>query len=266
MGACSKDELFTQAVNTMLAKGDDAVAQKTIIRDVSKSLQQGGMAEFIVPDLSALSPGAATQLRNESSGKFLYFCKSGSTPGAEFTIDMGGARPYTKVVPGSRIEGGFDGFLLTNTGVAVGTARFMIGQREDVNYEEWDIADGAGQSAANGAVFSATYNSASLANAPVGTPGATSLGWVSIKGARAVRLFVRSVSAIVSCSVRWWVYDAFNAKWFQSPNVENLATGTLNAVSSDFEVGVRDGLVYAEVFNNTNSGGATAFGCNLQVL
>lgn len=266
MPKCEQDQLFTQAVNSLIAKGNDYTAQGTIVRESAKSLQQGGLAEYSIPDLSALSPGSATSRNVDSSGKTLYFCKAGSTPGAEFTVSMAGARPITKFVPGSKIIGGFDGFLLTNTGVSAGNARLMISQREDVDYEEWDIADGAGNSAANGAVYSAAYNSAALANAPVGAPGATSLGYVSLKGARAVRAFVRSVTPITACNLRWWIYDAFNAKWFISNNVEALPVGVVNAVSADMEVGVRDGLAYAEIYGNTNSGGATAFGINLQVL
>lgn len=267
MGKCeNKDELFTQAVNKLIATGDMTVAQKTVNQSVAKSLQQGGLQEWNILSLAALSPVSATQVRYESSGAWLYLAKSGTAPGAQFSVELTGGQTLTKVVPGTLIRGNFEGFNLTNTGSTVGAARFIIGQTNDVDYDE-EFIEGNSTNSAIASSYTATYNGTSdVTNIPSGVMA----GAVPLRNGKAVRAMISSPTNIVACTGRWWLQNnkgVFTANaWFKTNNVETFPTGVTLVASQDWPIGVENGFAFLELYSNTNSGGSGAFTVLLEVL
>ena len=272
MGACPpNDSTFIQAINKLTAQAEYTQAQGTIDRDKGESLQQGGMQE-VVFNLAVVTAYANSQVRYESSGTWLYLSKSGTTPGTEFTVEMAGGKSFTKVVPGTKIVGKFNGCLITVTGVLAGTARFVIGQSPNVDYDEENISGyGNTQSVVSPPVtpVSVAYNTAANSVYPAAFTTVAlvqAAGGVSLQGATAVRCRITSPTSIVACAVRFWYFDPLTAKSYLSNQLENLPAGPVNVVSADYPVGVKQGYVFAEVYGNTNTGATGAFTFTLEAL
>lgn len=269
---CVDQTTFVQAAQSYINRAADSVAATQANQDAKPSIQQGGMPELILPNLALIgTAGNPDQFRYESKGVGLYFAKSGSQPGAEFSIELSGGKTYTKIVPGTKIVANFAGFNLVNTGVKTGVARFIIMQRADVNYDEQHIESSLISLANFVPVLSAQnvgYNSAINVNTPSGVPSASTPA-LPLRGAVAARVWINSQTAINSVSIRWWIYSDFFGVWYCSGQGETITLGNNGGnkcVSSDWPVGLKEGYVFAEIYANTNLGGTANFSYFLEVL
>lgn len=272
MGCDINQQAFVQAAQSYINRANDSAGLVTATKDAQRSLQQGGLQELILPDLSSIGiAGNVDQFRYESSGVALYFCKSGSQPGAEFSVEMTGGKTFTKVVPGTKIVGNFDGFNLTNTGVRAGTSRFVVIQRDGLDYNEENIESALSGTASFAPIVagrSVGYNSAINVNIPAGSPSVAQ-ACANLRGANAVRVWVNSATAITAFSIRYWLWSDTLGAWFCSGQGETITlanNGGSRGVSSDWQVGVKEGFVFAELYANTNLGGTGAFSYFVEVL
>jgi len=265
MSPCIPSNAFLETVNLYQRKAEDAASQLILTHDKSQSLQRGGIQEWILPSLAQIGPSTnVDQARYESSGSWIYLALSGTNPGAEFSIELTGGKTFTKITPGTKIVGNFDGFNVTRTGSnsANTPARFVIGQTENADYtEEALVVQNVTPTVmSNGLIgYAQSYNAVAFgANIPVGVPSA--IGSISIQGARGVRCYMTAGSVITAGSIRWWINSpgintalVGTSKWFPSPNVETIVAGAAAAVSSDFMIGLNDNtFVYPEIYGYTN--------------
>lgn len=266
--SCIPQDNFLEAINLYQKQAENTAAQAILTRDKQDSLQQGGMQEWVLPNLAQIGPtGNVDQIRYESSGTWLYLAKSGSSPGAVFTIEMAGGKSFTNVVPGTKILGKFEGFNVTRTGINAGQARFVIGQVESVDYDERNIdAIGLGSFSVTNSPAQGLGAVAGGANAPTRSGGETGF---EISDANAVRVFISAAAGntITGGQINWWVRDVsanskanelittLSTQWFPVNNSEVLPTGNQRAASNDFEVGLKSGFVWPELVGVTTSAG-----------
>ena len=261
---------LTRLIGLISAQGDSNTARSVSDRDAGLNLQQGGLQQLVFPTLAQIGPsGQVNEFTYSSNGTFLYLAKSGTSPGAEFQVSFVGEKSLTSITPGTKIVGNFKGFRLVNTGVIVGTARFVIGQTPGVGYEEWDLESyGSTPSSGPASFWTVLEGTLPFAAPPSGIPGtpANPIA-VPLKGARAFRAIILTNSGdILTGAVRWWLYDLQLALWMPTPIVDTLVVGYPRAVTADHEVGVRYGYAWPELYSNTNNSAPSTWSVLPQVL
>lgn len=238
--------------------------------------------------------GAEAAVKKDWSGKWLYFAKSGSVPGARVRVFFNGGTQYVLMTPGSLVRGNFSGVALVNDagnqdttlyslavptsppadivlpGALYGSARFVWGNDESLLYTETTGNDNS-FAAPNFSQYTPAYNATAF-NA-LNIPQAPTSG-VDVSRCRGVRAYIylataaQTITAVTS--FRWWVHSPTMAVYSKSlgvalagwaPNNEifpaPIATaGQTKWALADFEVGIRYGRVFLEVIGYTNTLGS----------
>lgn len=226
-------------------------------RDYSERSMFNGWEEYII-DLATLSSARLYSIQ----GRQLIAAVIGSAPGA-LNVYFNNAATPNLLAPGTQYRGPFTQFTLErrNDSPVSGILRLMVNSDENVSYSESPaFNNSAGIQSVQCQLSTASplqaYNAAKFSNAPTGmTAVERELYCIDASKSSFIRIMASCVGAplITAGTALLWVFDPVANNWFASSIEIPLQTGHGRVASGDYEMGVKTGLVFAEVYGLTNA-------------
>lgn len=222
---------------------------------------QGQPVTIVIEDVGAISTNVLIPSQ-PFTGKGFWFslAQEGTTPGVEFTVifdaqTLASATPNVR--PGAFFRHQFESFRLVSTGLTEGRAVIRIGRNAETDYREYNVDSGNAGLTSYATTQKAGETLAIGLNAPL--PTQAGFNFTGLDFYRVLLNF--NATAQAPGSIALWLGKLadptrpFNSTtnqvaWYAGPITEDLEVGpTALKCSSDFQVGVSQGRVFAQLYN-----------------